>query len=52
MKIKGNVYRTLVRPTLMYGAETWVLKKALEKNWRLQKGECYDGCAELRSWAR
>ena len=31
MKIKGKVYRTVVRPTLMYGAETWVLKKAQEK---------------------
>ena len=31
MKIKGKVYRTVVRPALMYGAETWVLKKAQEK---------------------
>ena len=31
MKIKGKVYRTVVRPTLMYGAETWALKKAQEK---------------------
>ena len=31
MKIKGKVYRTVVRPTLMYGAETWVLKKAQER---------------------
>ena len=21
-------------------------------NWRSQKSECYDGCAELRSWTR
>ena len=28
MKIKGKVYRTVVRPALMYGAETWALKKA------------------------
>ena len=30
MKIKGKVYRTVVRPALMYGAETWALKKAKE----------------------
>ena len=30
MKIKGKVYRTVVRPALMYGAETWALKKAQE----------------------
>ena len=28
--IKGNVYRTVVRPALMYGAETWALEKAQE----------------------
>ena len=31
MKIKGKVYITVVRPSLMYGAETWALKKA-QKN--------------------
>ena len=31
VKIKGNVYRTVVRPALMYGAETWALKEAQEK---------------------
>ena len=31
VKIKGNVYRTMVRPALMYGAETLALKKAHEK---------------------
>ena len=30
---QGKVYRTVVRPALMYGAETWVLKKAQEKKW-------------------
>ena len=29
-KIKGKVYRTVVRPALMYGAETWALKQAQE----------------------
>ena len=27
---QGKVYRTVVRPALMYGAETWALKKAQE----------------------
>ena len=31
VNIKGKVYRTVVRPALMYGAETWTLKKAQEK---------------------
>ena len=31
VKIKGKVYRTVVRPALMYGAETWALKKAQTK---------------------
>ena len=30
MKIKGKVFRTVVRPALVYGAETWALKKAQE----------------------
>ena len=30
VKIKGTVYRTVVRPALMYGAETRVSKKAQE----------------------
>ena len=28
--IKGKVYRTVARPALMYGSETWALKKAQE----------------------
>ena len=30
VKIKGKVYRTVVMPALMSGAETWALKKAQE----------------------
>ena len=30
VNIKGKVYRTVVRPALVYGAETWALKKAHE----------------------
>ena len=30
VKINGKVYRTVVRSALIYGAETWALKKAQE----------------------
>ncbi len=31
MRVKGKVYKTVVRPAMMYGAETWAVKKAHEK---------------------
>ena len=34
---QGKVYRTVVRPALMYGADTWALKKAKENKLRSQK---------------
>ena len=30
-RVKGKVYKTVVRPAMMYGAETWAVKKAHEK---------------------
>ena len=33
----GKLYRTVVRPALMYGAETCVFKKAQKRNWKSQK---------------
>ena len=29
--VKGQVYKTVVRPAMMYGAETWAVKNAQEK---------------------
>ena len=29
--VKGKVYKTIVRPAMMYGAETWAVNKAQEK---------------------
>ena len=31
LRVKGKVYKTVVRPEMMYGAETWAVKKAQEK---------------------
>ena len=30
LRVKGKVYKTVVRPAMMYGAETWTVKKAQE----------------------
>ena len=52
VKIKGKVYRTVVRPSLMYGVETWALKKAQENKLEVAEMRMLFGCAELRSWTR
>ena len=31
LRVNGKVYKTVVRPGMMYGAETWAVKKAQEK---------------------
>ena len=31
LRVKGKVYKTVVRPAMMYGAETWAVKKSQEK---------------------
>ena len=31
LRVKGKVYKTVVRQAMMYGAETWAVKKAQEK---------------------
>ena len=35
VKIKGELDRTVVRPALVYGEETWALKKAQENKLEL-----------------
>ena len=31
LRVKGKVYKTVVRPAMMYGAETWAVRQAQEK---------------------
>ncbi len=31
LRVKGKLHKTVVRPTMLYGAETWAVKKAQEK---------------------
>ena len=31
LRVKGKVYKTVVRPSMMYSAETWAVKKAQQK---------------------
>lgn len=31
IKVEGKVYKTIVRPAMIYGAECWIMKKAHEK---------------------
>ena len=31
LRVKGKVYKTVVKPAMVYGAETWAVKKAQEK---------------------
>lgn len=31
VRVKGKVYKTIVRPTTLYWAETWPIKKTHEK---------------------
>ena len=33
LRVMGKVYKTVVRPAMMYGAETWAVKKVHEKKW-------------------
>ena len=50
VKVNWKVYRTVVRPTLVYGAETWALKKAYEKKSEVAEMQMLRWvCVELQS---
>ena len=48
VKINGKVYRTVVKPARMCGAETWVLKKAQEKKLEVRRNE--NATMDVRSY--
>ena len=43
LRVKGKVYKTVVRPAMIYGAKTWAVKKAQGKNWDV--AEKMDECS-------
>ena len=47
MKLKGKVYRTVVRPAMMYGLETVPMKKSNEK----ENGSGRNENAEVDEWS-
>ena len=49
---KRKVFRTVVRPALMYGAETCALQKAQENKLEVTEMRMLDGCSESRCWTR
>ena len=51
-KIKGKVYITVVRPALVYGEETWALKKAQEKKLEVAEMRMLRWMCGVRNWTR
>ena len=47
VKLKGKVYKTVVRPALLYGAETWATTR--EQEARLEVNENEDVEMDVRS---
>ena len=43
LRVQGKVYRTVVRPAMMYGAEAWAVKKAQEKKLDVAEMRMLDG---------
>ena len=46
-RVKGTVYKTVVRPTMMYGADTWAVKKAQEKKLEMMMLRWTSGVTKL-----
>ena len=43
LRVKSKVYKTVVGPAKMYGAETWAVKKAQEKKLDVAEMRMLDG---------
>ena len=41
LRVMGKVYKTVVRPAMMYCAETWAVKKVQEKKWDVAEMRMY-----------
>ena len=37
MKLKGKVYKTVIRPAMLYAAETWATKEMDKKRLKVQE---------------
>ena len=46
LKSQGEVYKTAVRPAMMYGAETWADKKAQDKRLDVAEMRMLDECSD------
>lgn len=40
MRLKGQVYKTMIRPVSLYGAETWAIKKQQVKKLMIAEMRC------------
>ena len=48
VKLKGKVYRTVVRPAMIYGLETVPMKKSSEKKMEVTEMRIFRGRLELQ----
>ena len=46
----GKMYKTVVRPAMMYGAYACAVKEANNGSWIWRKWGCWDGWVESTSW--
>ena len=52
VKLKGKVYTLVVRPALLYGAETSATTRCQEARLGMLRWGCWDGCAEWQGGIR
>ena len=52
VKLKGKVYKTVIRPAMLYGPETWATMKTQEKRIDVNEMRMLRGCAEQHAKTR